>query len=148
MSIGQVRIRVPEKAKAGEVVTVRVLITHPMEVIRFEGGKPVVRNYNFIHRVEATYNGKPVFEAETTQAVSQNPLFVFPIRVDAPGVVRITFYDTEGKTYTVQAEIKFLPPRTGTTAVQGSRRDRAGCGLCTRTEPRGDIGMKLGLSKL
>jgi sulfur-oxidizing protein SoxZ len=107
MSVGQVRIRVPERAKAGEVITVRVLVTHPMEIMELKGGKPVERRYNFIHRVEATYNGKPVFEAETSQAISQNPLFVFPVRVDAPGIVRVTFHDTEGKTFTAQAEVKF-----------------------------------------
>jgi sulfur-oxidizing protein SoxZ len=107
MSVGQVRIRVPDKAKAGDVVTVRVLVTHPMEIMQYQGGKPVVKKYNFIHKVEATYNGKPVFEAETTQAVSQNPLFVFPVKVAEPGVVKVTFHDTEGKTFTGQAEIKF-----------------------------------------
>jgi sulfur-oxidizing protein SoxZ len=107
MSVGQVRIRVPEKAKAGEVVTVRVLVTHPMEIMQYKGGKPVSRQYNYIHRVEATYNGKKVFEAETTQAVSQNPLMAFPVKVDAPGTVRVTFHDTQGKTYTGEAQIKF-----------------------------------------
>lgn len=103
----QVRIRVPEKAKPGEVVTVRALVTHPMEVLAFKGGKPVEKKYNFIHKVEATYNGKKVFEATTTQAVSQNPFVSFPVKVDAPGVVKIVFYDTYGRTYEGQAEIKF-----------------------------------------
>jgi len=107
MSVGQVRIRVPEKAKPGEVVTVRVLVTHPMETLEFKGGKPVVKNYSYIHRIEATYNGRKVFEAETTQAVSQNPLLAFPIKVSEPGTVRVTFHDTDGKTYTGQADIKF-----------------------------------------
>ena len=107
MAEGQVRIRVPEKAKAGEVVTVRVLVTHPMEIIQFKDGKPVAKQYNYIHRVEATYNGKKVFAAETTQAVSQNPLMAFPVRVTEPGTVRVIFQDTQGKTYTGQAEIKF-----------------------------------------
>jgi sulfur-oxidizing protein SoxZ len=107
MSVGQVRIRVPEKAKAGEVVTVRVLVTHPMEVIQFKDGKPVAKQYNYIHRVEATYNGAKVFEAETTQAVSQNPLFSFPVKVSEPGVVKVMFHDTQGKTYTGEAQIKF-----------------------------------------
>jgi sulfur-oxidizing protein SoxZ len=107
MASGQVRIRVPAKASVGEVINVRVLVTHPMETLRMEGGKPVEKNYNFIHKVEATYNGKRVFEAETTQAVSQNPFFSFPVTVDAPGIVKITFYDTTGKTYEGQAEIKF-----------------------------------------
>ena len=107
MAAAQVRIRVPEKIKPGEVVTVRALVTHPMEIMEFKGGKPVEKNYNFIHKVEATYNGKKVFEASTTQAVSQNPFVSFPVKVDAPGVVKIMFHDTQGKTYEGQVEIKF-----------------------------------------
>ena len=107
MATGQVRIRVPERAKPGEVITVRVLVTHPMEMMQFQGGKPVNKNYSFIHKVEATYNGRKVFEAETTQAVSQNPLFSFQVKVNEPGQVRVVFHDTEGKTYSGQAEIKF-----------------------------------------
>ena len=107
MAADQVRIRVPEKIKAGEVVTVRALVTHPMEIMAFKDGKPVEKNYNFIHKVEATYNGKKVFEAATTQAVSQNPFISFPVKVDAPGVVKILFHDTQGKTYEGQVEIKF-----------------------------------------
>jgi len=105
--MSQVRIRVPEKAKAGDVVTVRALVTHPMEVIQVKDGKVVEKNYNFIHKVEASYNGKPVYEAETTQAVSQNPFFSFTIKVNEPGKVKVIFHDTEGKTYTGEADIKF-----------------------------------------
>jgi sulfur-oxidizing protein SoxZ len=105
--MSQVRIRVPEKVSAGEVVVVRALVAHPMEIMSFKGGKPVERNYNFIHRVEATYNGKKVFEAATTQAVSQNPFIAFPVKVTAPGVVKIIFHDTQGKRYEGEAQIKF-----------------------------------------
>ena len=105
--MSQVRIRVQDKAKAGDVVNVRVLVTHPMEAISMRDGKVVERNYNFIRKVEASYNGKPVFEAETTQGVSQNPFFSFPVKVNAPGKIRVIFHDTEGKTYTGEADIKF-----------------------------------------
>lgn len=105
--MSQVRIRVQDKAKAGDVVNVRVLVTHPMEVMQTRDGKIVERNYNFIHKVEANYNGKPVFEAEITQGVSQNPFFSFPVKVNAPGKIRVIFHDTEGKTYTGEADIKF-----------------------------------------
>jgi sulfur-oxidizing protein SoxZ len=107
MATGQVRIRLPGGIKQGDVITVRVLVTHPMETMRFEKGKPVEKNYDFINRVEALYNGKKVFEAETTQAVSQNPFFAFPVRVTAPGTVKVIFHDTQGKSYEGQAEIKF-----------------------------------------
>lgn len=107
MSTGQVRIRLPEKIKAGDVVTVRALVTHPMEIMAFKDGKPLEKSYNFIHKVEAAYNGRKVFEATTTQAVSQNPFISFQVKVDAPGVVKILFHDTQGKIYEGQAEIKF-----------------------------------------
>lgn len=108
MSTGQVRIRgIPEKSKAGDVITVRVLVTHPMEILRMEGGKPVEKRYNFIHKVEATYNGKAVFEAETTQAISQNPFFSFPVKVSEPGKLTVVFHDTEGKTYAGEADVRF-----------------------------------------
>lgn len=107
MSTGQVRIRIPEKVKAGDTVIVRALVTHPMEIMAFKDGKPVQKVYNYIHKVEATYNGKKVFEAATTQAVSQNPFVSFSMRADAPGVVKVMFHDTQGKSYEGQADIKF-----------------------------------------
>lgn len=105
--MSQVRIKAPEKAKAGDVITVRVLVTHQMEPMRVESGKIVEKNYDFIHKVEATYNGKLVFEAETSQAVSQNPFFSFAVKVMEPGKIKVMFHDTEGKTYTGEAEVKF-----------------------------------------
>jgi sulfur-oxidizing protein SoxZ len=107
MSAGQVRIRVPGSVKAGEVIEVRVLVTHPMEVMRLQDGKPVEQNYNYINKMEASYNGKAVFEAETTQAVSQNPFFSFPLKATEPGKLKVLFHDTEGKTYEGEADIKF-----------------------------------------
>lgn len=107
MSVGQVRIRVPNNVKAGEAFEVRVLVTHPMEVMRYQDGKPVEQVYKFIHKMEANYNGKTVFEAETTQSVSQNPFFSFPLKVTEPGKLRIIFHDTEGKTYEGEADVKF-----------------------------------------
>jgi sulfur-oxidizing protein SoxZ len=106
--IGKVRMRVPTPTKKGEVVIVRTLVTHPMQIVkRDKAGKAIEKNYNFIYKVTATYNGKKVLEVETTQSVSQNPLFAFPLKVDEPGILKIAFTDTHGKTYEGTAEIKF-----------------------------------------
>jgi sulfur-oxidizing protein SoxZ len=105
---GRVSIRLPSTIKAGEVIRVRSLIIHPMELIqRDKQGNILPKNYNFIHTVTATYNGKPVMRGETTQAVSQNPMFIFPLKVDRPGKLTVTFLDTTGKSYEGVAEIKF-----------------------------------------
>jgi sulfur-oxidizing protein SoxZ len=106
--IGRVRIRVPSAIRPGEVIRVRTLVTHPMEVLQFDKDrKPVPRNYQFIHRVVATYNGREILQAETTQAVSQNPFFAFPLKVTEPGVLKVTFQDTHGNTFEGTAEIRF-----------------------------------------
>lgn len=107
-AVGRVSIRLPSTINAEDVIRVRSLIIHPMELIqRDKQGDIVPRHYNFIHTVTAAYNGKPVMRGETTQAVSQNPMFIFPLKVDRPGRLTVTFLDTTGKRYEGAVEIKF-----------------------------------------
>ena len=106
--IGRVRIRLPATISKGEVIRVRALVTHPMEILSFDKDqKPVPKNYQFVYQIVVTYNGKEILQAETTQAVSQNPFVAFPLKVTEPGKLVITFTDTHGKTYEGSAEIKF-----------------------------------------
>ena len=105
---GRVRIRLPSMIRPGEVIRVRTLIIHPMETVqRDKQGNIIRRSYEFIHAVMVTYNGKEVMRGETTQAVSQNPIFTFPLKVDRSGKLTVTFLDTTGKSYEETAEIKF-----------------------------------------
>src|SRR5213083_1327935 len=95
--IGKIRIRVPSNVKAGDVVRVRCLVIHPMEIVQRDAqGKIIDRNYNYITRVTATYLGKPVAVFDLTQSVSENPAFSFALKATAPGPVTVTFVDTHG----------------------------------------------------
>jgi thiosulfate oxidation carrier complex protein SoxZ len=106
--IGRVRIRLPSGIKQGDVVRVRSSVSHPMELVqRDKQGTLIRKNYHFIHTMAVSYNGKEILRAETTQAISQNPIFTFPLKVDAPGKLTVSFSDTAGKTYEGNAEIKF-----------------------------------------
>jgi sulfur-oxidizing protein SoxZ len=106
--IGRVRIRLPATISKGEVIRVRALVTHPMEILSFDQDrKPIPKNYHFVYQIVVTYNGKEILQAETTQAVSQNPFVAFPLKVTEPGKLVITFTDTYGKTYEGSAEITF-----------------------------------------
>jgi len=79
-----------------------------MEIVqRDKQGQLIKKNYNFIHTMTVIYDGKEVMRVETTQAVSQNPIFTFPLKVERPGKLTVTFSDTTGKTYEGDAEIKF-----------------------------------------
>ena len=106
--VGRVSIRLSSAIKQGDVIRVRTLVIHPMELVqRDKQGKIVPKNYHFIHTMTVNYGGKEVMRAETTQAVSQNPLFTFPLKVDRPGKLTVTFFDTTEKTYEGSVEIKF-----------------------------------------
>lgn len=105
--IGRIRIRVPSGIKQGDVVRVRALVIHPMEIVQRRDGKPVDKNYHFIHRVIVAYNGREILEAETTQSVSENPFFTFTFRAMEPGTLKITFLDTQGGKFEGATEIKF-----------------------------------------
>lgn len=106
--VGRVSIRLPSSIKAGDVIRVRTLVIHPMEIVqRDKQGKIIPKNYQFIHSMVATFNGKEVLRTELTQGVSQNPSFTFSLKVDRPGKLTVTFADTMGKTFEGNAEIKF-----------------------------------------
>ncbi len=106
--IGRVRIRIPPNIKRGDVVRVRSLVLHPMEIVqRDAAGKPIDKNYHFINKVIVTYNGRELFQAETTQSVSENPFFSFAFKATEPGTLKITFLDTHGGKYEGTAEVAF-----------------------------------------
>jgi hypothetical protein len=106
--VGRVSIRLPSNIRQGEVIRVRSLVIHPMELVqRDKQGSLIKKNYNFIHTMLVRYDSKEVMRVETTQAISQNPMFLFPLKVDRPGRLTVTFSDTTGKSYEGNAEVKF-----------------------------------------
>jgi sulfur-oxidizing protein SoxZ len=105
--LGKVSIRVPADIKRGDVVRIRSLVIHPMEIVQRKDGKPIDKNYHFIHKVIAAYNGQELLQAETTQSISENPSFSLAFKPIEPGTFKITFLDTHGGKYEGTAEIKF-----------------------------------------
>jgi sulfur-oxidizing protein SoxZ len=106
--VGRVSIRLPSNIRQGDVIRVRSLVIHPMELVqRDKQGSLIKKNYNFIHTMLVRYDGKEVMRVEATQAISQNPMFIFPLKVDRPGRLTVTFSDTTGKSYEGNAEVKF-----------------------------------------
>ncbi len=106
--VGRVSIRLPSSIKQGDVIRIRALVIHPMEIVqRDKANKIIPKNYHFIHTMTAAFNGKEIMRAEMTQGVSQNPSFIFPLKVERPGRLTVSFADTMGKSYEGAAEIKF-----------------------------------------
>lgn len=90
----------PMKIRAslqGDVADVRVLMAHPMETGQRKDPSGKVIPAHFIKEIRAELNGKPVFDAQISQAISRNPVFAFRVKgAKAGDKLKITWEDNTG----------------------------------------------------
>ena len=87
---------------AGGNTDVRVLMTHPMTTAQQSKNQP-----HFIQNVTVRVNGKPVIEAEISQAISRNPVFAFKVKgAKAGDEIAITWKDNKGETRTDKTTVR------------------------------------------
>ena len=74
MAKSKPRVKVPKTASAGEVITIKTLISHKMESgqRKDKEGNPIPRS--IINRFTAEYNGEMVIDVTLEPAISTNPL--------------------------------------------------------------------------
>jgi len=99
------RVRVPQKAKAGEIIEIRTLITHEMESgqRRDASGKVVPRN--IINKFTAAFNGKTFFEADWRPAIAANPYQAFFFRATESGEFRFAWIEDNGAEHVATAKL-------------------------------------------
>ena len=99
-------ISVPPRAKRGEIVEIKTLISHPMETgyRRSQVGARIPRD--IIRLFVCTYNGTEVFRAELHPAIAANPFITFSTVATVSGT--LTFHWTGDNGFSVQetAEIR------------------------------------------
>jgi sulfur-oxidizing protein SoxZ len=93
------RVKVPKSAKAGEVVTIKSLISHAMESGQRKdaAGKLIPRS--IINRFTCDFNGVNAIDITIEPAVSTNPYFEFDVLVDKAGEFKFTWFDDDGSVY-------------------------------------------------
>ena len=96
MSAAKPRIRVPEKAKVGDVIEIKTLVQHVMETgnRKTADGKVVPRN--IINSFTASFNGTEFFKADVLPGISANPYLAFFMKVPGPGEFEFTWLDDAG----------------------------------------------------
>ena len=97
MSLGRAIVRVPARAEPGEVITVKVLIRHPMESghRRDRVGAPIPRN--IIHSFSAHYDGEEVFRMELFPGIAANPFLEFRTVATVTGELVCRWRDDAGE---------------------------------------------------
>lgn len=93
------RVKVPKSASAGEAVTIKCLITHPMELGQRKDKDGNLIPRSIINRLTCDFNGENVIDIALEPAVSTNPYFEFEALVDASGDFKFTWYDDDGSVY-------------------------------------------------
>ncbi len=98
-------VNIPPKAKRGEVLTIRALISHPMETgFRYSTtGAPLPRD--IITTFVATYNGEEIFRADLFPAIAANPFFTFTTAATESGTIELTWRGDNGFAASEQAKI-------------------------------------------
>jgi sulfur-oxidizing protein SoxZ len=70
-------INAPAKAKRGEVIEIKTLISHPMESGYRVGANGTMIPRDIIRRFVCTYDGEEVFRADLSPAIAANPFISF-----------------------------------------------------------------------
>ena len=98
-------INVPRKAKRGDIITIKSLISHPMETgYRYtQTGKKIPRN--IITDFTCAYNGEEIFRAQLYPATAANPFLTFSTVATESGTLTFHWSGDNGFDQTASATI-------------------------------------------
>ena len=99
-------INVPARARRGEIIEIKTLVSHPMETgyRRTQLGAPIPRD--IIRTFVCTYNGTEIFRAELHPAIAANPFLVFSTVATESGTLGFQWTGDNGFALTESAAIR------------------------------------------
>lgn len=99
-------INVPARAKRGEVIEIKALISHPMETGYRTGPDGALVPRDIINRFICTYNGEEIFSADLFPAIAANPFFSFTTTATENGLIAFRWLDDQGRAQLETAKIE------------------------------------------
>jgi sulfur-oxidizing protein SoxZ len=105
--IGEARIRVPDRIRRGDLITVHSIVSHPMDTgfFRDAEGDPIPAH--FIKLVVVTYGGSEVARFDWTSGISRDPVVSFTLRADLEAPLTMVWTDNQGATFRQSVNIGF-----------------------------------------
>ncbi len=106
-TIGEARIRVPDRIAKGDLITVNSIISHPMDTgfFRTKEGEPIPAY--FINEVVVTYGDREVARFEWTSGISRDPAISFKLKADREAPLTMTWKDNQGGVFSQSVQIAF-----------------------------------------
>ena len=107
-SIGEARIKVPDRISRGDVITVNSIVSHPMDTgfFRNADGDPIPAY--FIKQVVVSYGGSEIARFEWTSGISRDPVVSFTLRADKEAPLTMVWTDSKGATFKHSVNIGFV----------------------------------------
>ncbi len=98
-------VKVPARARKGEVIDITAMAAHPMETgfRTGESGRMIARN--IVHTFACLYDGVEVFRAELFPAITANPFVAFTTIATVSGTLEFRWTDDAGNSIVERARI-------------------------------------------
>lgn len=104
--MASVLVNLPARAKRGDVIQIKTLISHVMETgfRRTTLGEVIPRD--ILNQFRCTYNGVEVFRAEIHPAIAANPFFAFTTVATESGTLEFQWIGDNGFAQSAKAAIQ------------------------------------------
>ena len=89
-------INVPAKAKRGEIIAIKTLISHVMETGFRHSNIGVAIPRDIIDTLVCTYNGEEIFRATLHPSIAANPFITFHTVATESGTIAFTWTGDNG----------------------------------------------------
>lgn len=103
--MAQALVRVPARARAGEVLEITAMAAHPMETGHRPGADGRLVPRHIVHTFSCRYDGAEVFRAELFPAITANPWISFTTIATRSGTFEFRWEDDRGETIVATAAI-------------------------------------------
>jgi len=104
-SANKPRVKVPKKAAAGDIITIKTLISHKMESGQRKDKDGAAIPRKIINHFKAEFAGQTVFETVIEPGMSANPFLSFSAKVQESGDFQFTWTDDDGSVYEASKSI-------------------------------------------
>jgi len=100
------RVKVPKSASAGDIISIKSLVSHTMESGQRKDKEGNVIPRMIINKFECQFNGATVFSCDIDAAVAANPFLEFKARVNESGTFKFMWTDDDGTVIEAEKKIE------------------------------------------
>lgn len=101
-------VYLPKNAKAGDIVTIKALISHPMETGFRPDSNGRLYPRDIVRRFSAHYDGAEIFRAELHPAIAANPFIAFTTIATKSGPIELSWVGDNGFRHREIVELKLV----------------------------------------